>query len=172
MKKTTIIFLIINFFLIGCASHKPFVPLTQRPRSEKFYCMQFAKPMMVPSDIIIENEKDPGQLVEFALALYEKEKHREAAKFFLRAGSLDKSRPGANQFKIACLCASAICFLNAGDIENFHKVVEKIKGEMNEFQMASISNEISLLIAISDKLKGRKVNLNPTIPANVKKLFN
>jgi len=105
------------------------------------------------------------------LALYDKGKYREAAKFFLDAGSLDKSRPGANHFRIACLCASATCLLDAGDIENFHKVVERIKGEMDRFQMASITDEASLLIAISDKLKGKQVQLNPTISGSVKNLF-
>jgi len=171
MKKTATIFLIISLFLIGCASHRPFVPLTKRPAGERLYCMQFSKPMVVPADMIVENEKDPGQLVEFALALYEKGKYREAAKFFLDAGSLDKSRPGANHFRIACLCASATCLLDAGDIENFHKVVERIKGEMDRFQMASITDEASLLIAISDKLKGKQVQLNPTISGSVKNLF-
>lgn len=171
MKKTATFLLILSFFLIGCASNRSLVPLSKRPVDGRLYCMQFSNPMTVPPDMTVERKDDPGELVEFALALYERGKYREAAKFFLDAGSLDKSRPGANQFRIACLCASATCLLDAGDIEDFHKVVGRIKGEMDRFQEASMEDEVNILIAISDRLKGNPVQLNPYISGNVRDLF-
>ncbi|HIC90907.1 MAG TPA: hypothetical protein EYP21_02360 [Syntrophaceae bacterium] len=159
--------------LAGCASTGKFPEPTKRPVEIESvaYRIEFPRPLVVLPHIQVDDQNDPKEIVEFALMLYEKGRFRNAGKFFLDAVALDESNSKDNRFRLACLSAAATCFLEDSDLENFHQVIERLKGEMDRFQAARMENKVNILIAISDKLKGERVDLNPDIPINVRDLF-
>jgi len=120
---------------------------------------------------VVTNSNDPKSLVIFALDLHQKKKYREAAHFFLVASEKGPADFNRNRFRLACLKATATCLLLAGDQDSFHNLIDKMRGEMTGFQQANMSDDVCLLIAISDRLKGNPANLNSTIAYNVKELF-
>lgn len=181
IKLIWIILIIASLASVGCASTKKTVlePVRKpEPVAESVEVkvpetcrIQFPRPLVILPNIQVSDKDDPKEIVEFALMLYEKGRFRNAAKFFLDAAALDEENSQDNRFRLACLSAAATCFLEESDFEDFHQVVERIKGEMDRFQAASIENKISMLIAVSERLRGEKVELNPDTPINVRGLF-
>jgi len=88
--------------------------------------------------------------------IYEKKlKFTEAATFFHEAADLQEKGAPASRFRLSCLGAAAMCWLKAGEDEQFHSTVSNIRDELDRFQQADLPDQFSVLIAISDKLKGK-----------------
>jgi hypothetical protein len=125
----------------------------------------------VADDFGVANESDAKSLVLFALKLEKKKRHAEAATFFHEAADLQEKGAPASRFRLSCLGAAAVCWLKAGEDKKFHKAVSNIRDELDRFQQADLSDQFSMLIAISKKLKGKSPRLDRSLPQPVKTLF-
>jgi len=132
----------------------------------------FPEDLNVADDFTVEDETDAQSLVFFALKLERKHKFTEAATFFHEAADLQEMGAAASRFRLSCLGAAAVCWLKAGEEKRFHSSVSSIRAELNRFQQADLSDQLSLLMAISDKLRGRPPYVNPSLPQAVKTLFD
>jgi len=133
--------------------------------------ISFPYNLSVADDFMVAKETDAKSLVLFALKLERKKKYAEAATFFHEAADLQEKGAPASHFRISCLGAAAMCWLKAGKDKKFHKVVCNIRDELDRFQQADLSDQFSVLIAISEKLKGKSPRLNRSLPQPVKTLF-
>ena len=133
--------------------------------------IRFSDPIIIPSDYRVTNQRDPKEIVTFALKLYEKKEYRQAAKFFLDAADLVSGNTRHNEFRILCFSAAATSLLEGGDIEDFQKVMTNLSMEMDQFQWADMNDEIAVLIAISDKLQGNQSYVRSNIPHSIRELF-
>jgi hypothetical protein len=127
--------------------------------------------LSVADDFMVAKETDAKSLVLFALKLEKKKKYAEAATFFHEAADLQKKGAPASHFRLSCLGATAVCWLKAGKDKKFHSTVSNIRDELDRFQQADLSDQFSVLIAISEKLKGKSPRLNRSLPQPVKTLF-
>ena len=184
IKKLLLIFLI--FALGGCASTPSNEEMAFYPPSgddsrmssllgenylEGHTVISFPFNLSVADDFGVANETDAKSLVLFALKLERKQKYAEAASFFHEAADLQEKGVPATRFRLSCLGATAMCWLKAGEEKKFHKVVSNIRDELDRFQQADLSDQFSVLIAISEKLKGKSPRLNRSLPQPVKTLF-
>ncbi len=127
--------------------------------------------LSVADDFMVAKETDAKSLVLFALKLERKKKYAEAASFFQEAADLQEKGAPASHFRLSCLGATAVCWLKAGKDKKFHITVSNIRDELDRFQQADLSDQFSILIAISEKLKGKSPRLNRSLPQPVKTLF-
>lgn len=184
IKKLLLIFLI--FALGGCASTPTNQEMALYPPSEDDNRMSsllsenyveghtvisFPYNLSVADDFMVAKETDAKSLVLFALKLERKKKYAEAASFFHEAADLQEKGAPASHFRLSCLGAAAVCWLKAGEDKKFHKAVSNIRDELDRFQQADLSDQFSVLIAISEKLKGKSPRLNRSLPQPVKTLF-
>ncbi len=184
IKKLLLIFLI--FALGGCASTPTNQEMALYPPSEDDNRMSsllgenyveghtvisFPYNLSVADDFMVAKETDAKSLVLFALKLERKKKYAEAATFFHEAADLQEKGAPASHFRLSCLGATAVCWLKAGKDKKFHSTVSNIRDELDRFQQADLSDQFSVLIAISEKLKGKSPRLNRTLPQPVKTLF-
>jgi hypothetical protein len=132
----------------------------------------FGYDLAVSDDFAVTKETDVKSLVLFALKLEKRQKFAEAATFFHEAADLQEKGAPAGPFRLSCLGAAAVCWLKAGEEKKFHKAVSNIRDELDRFQQADLDNQFSVLIAISDKLKGKSPHLNRSLPQAVKTLFD
>jgi hypothetical protein len=133
IKKLLLIFLIFAF--VGCASapsasapsknHLTSDDINSRPYVE----ISFPRDLAEADDFVVANETDAKSLVLFALKLEEKLKFAEAATFFHEAADLQEEGAPASRFRLSCLGAAAMCWLKAGEDEQFHSVVSNIRDE-------------------------------------------
>ena len=186
IKKLLLIFLIFAFG--GCAStpinkEMAFYPpsgddsqmsslLHETNYVEGHTIISFPFNLSVADDFGVANETDAKSLVLFALKLEKKKKHAEAATFFHEAADLQEGGAPASHFRLSCLGAAAVCWLKAGEDKKFHKAVSNIRDELDRFQQADLSDQLSMLIAISEKLKGKSPRLDRSLPQPVKTLFD
>lgn len=126
----------------------------------------------------IENEgsmmpdgNHPEMLVAFALRLADKGEPAKAAAFLLEAADSRVAHSRANEFRIASVAAAASLYLEAGEIGSFHDAVSRLRREMDRFQIAAVEPAFAVLLAISDKLAGRKPEISLQIPWPVRDLF-
>jgi len=133
--------------------------------------ISFPYNLSVADDFMVAKETDAKSLVLFALKLERKKKYAEAASFFHEAADLQEKGAPASHFRISCLGAAAMCWLKAGKDKKFHITVSNIRDELDRFQQADLSDQFSILIAISEKLKGKSPRLNRSLPQPVKTLF-
>jgi len=153
-------------FLSGCAAgHR----LTKNFTTN--HTIQFSDPMIIPSDYRVINERDPKEVVIFALKLYRKKEYRQATRFFLDAAELVSDNSRHNEFRVVCLSAAATSLLEGGDIEDFQKVMTNLRLEMDQFQWADMKDEVAVLVAISDKLQGDQPYIRSTIPHGIREVF-
>jgi len=184
IKKLLLIFLI--FALGGCASTPTNQEMALYPPSgednrmssllsenyvEGHTVISFPYNLSVADDFMVAKETDAKSLVLFALKLERKKKYAEAASFFHEAADLQKKGAPASHFRLSCLGATAVCWLKAGKDKKFHSTVSNIRDELDRFQQADLSDQFSVLIAISEKLKGKSPRLNRSLPQPVKTLF-
>ena len=184
IKKLLLIFLI--FALGGCASTPTNQEMALYPPSEDDNRMSsllsenyveghtvisFPYNLSVADDFMVAKETDAKSLVLFALKLERKKKYAEAASFFHEAADLQEKGAPASHFRLSCLGATAVCWLKAGKDKKFHSTVSNIRDELDRFQQADLSDQFSVLIAISEKLKGKSPRLNRSLPQPVKTLF-
>jgi hypothetical protein len=184
IKKLLLIFLILA--LGGCASTPTNKEVALYPPSgddnrmslllsenyvEGHTVISFPYNLSVADDFMVAKETDAKSLVLFALKLEKKKKYAEAASFFHEAADLQEKGAPASHFRLSCLGATAVCWLKAGKDKKFHKVVSNIRDELDRFQQADLSDQFSVLIAISEKLKGKSPRLNRSLPQPVKTLF-
>jgi hypothetical protein len=184
IKKLLLIFLI--FALGGCASTPTNQEMALYPPSgddnrmssllsenyvEGHTVISFPYNLSVADDFMVAKETDAKSLVLFALKLEKKKKYAEAATFFHEAADLQEKGAPASHFRLSCLGAAAVCWLKAGADKKFHKAVSNIEDELDRFQQADLSDQLSMLIAISEKLKGRSPSLDRSLPQPVKTLF-
>jgi hypothetical protein len=170
IKKLFLIFLIFAF--VGCASAPSKNQVTSDDINSRPYIeISFPRDLAEADDFVVANETDAKSLVLFALKLEEKLKFAEAATFFHEAADLQEKGAPASRFRLSCLGAAAMCWLKAGEDEKFHSTVSNIQDELDRFQQADLPDQFSVLIAISDKLKGKSPSLNPSVPQAVKTLF-
>ncbi len=184
IKKLLLIFLIIA--LGGCASTPTNQEMALYPPSEDDNRMSsllsenyveghtvisFPYNLSVADDFMVAKETDAKSLVLFALKLERKKKYAEAASFFHEAADLQEKGAPASHFRLSCLGATAVCWLKAGKDKKFHSTVSNIRDELDRFQQADLSDQFSVLIAISEKLKGKSPRLNRSLPQPVKTLF-
>lgn len=162
------ILIVILLLLAGCAS-KVVTPLDTVFSS--YHTIQFSSPLLLPGDQEITNPDDAHSLVLFALNLHQKKKYRQAASFFLNAADLGPKGSNRNHFRLACLEAAATSLLQGGDWETFHMIIDMIRSEMTGLQRANLSDEVCLLMGISDKLRGNRLTFNCNIPYNIENLF-
>ena len=133
--------------------------------------ISFPYNLSVADDFMVAKETDAKSLVLFALKLERKKKYAEAASFFHEAADLQEKGAPASHFRLSCLGATAVCWLKAGNYKKFHITVSNIRDELDRFQQADLSDQFSILIAISEKLKGKSPRLNRSLPQPVKTLF-
>ena len=133
--------------------------------------ISFPYNLSVADDFMVAKETDAKSLVLFALKLERKKKYAEAASFFHEAADLQEKGAPASHFRLSCLGATAVCWLKAGKDKKFHITVSNIRDELDRFQQADLSDQFSVLIAISEKLKGKSPRLNRSLPQSVKTLF-
>ena len=133
--------------------------------------ISFPYNLSVADDFMVAKETDAKSLVLFALKLERKKKYAEAASFFHEAADLQEKGAPASHFRLSCLGATAVCWLKAGEDKKFHSTVSNIRDELDRFQQADLSDQFSVLIAISEKLKGKSPRLNRSLPQPVKTLF-
>jgi len=133
--------------------------------------ISFPYNLSVADDFMVAKETDAKSLVLFALKLERKKKYAEAATFFHEAADLQEKGAPASHFRLSCLGATAVCWLKAGKDKKFHITVSNIRDELDRFQQADLSDQFSILIAISEKLKGKSPRLNRSLPQPVKTLF-
>jgi len=133
--------------------------------------ISFPYNLSVADDFMVAKETDAKSLVLFALKLERKKKYAEAASFFHEAADLQEKGAPASHFRLSCLGATAVCWLKAGKDKKFHSTVSNIRDELDRFQQADLSDQFSVLIAISEKLKGKSPRLNRSLPQPVKTLF-
>ena len=133
--------------------------------------ISFPHNLSVADDFMVVKETDAKSLVLFALKLEKKKKYAEAATFFREAADLQEEGAPASHFRLSCLGATAVCWLKAGKDKKFHSTVSNIRDELDRFQQADLSDQFSVLIAISEKLKGKSPRLNRSLPQPVKTLF-
>ena len=184
IKKLLLIFLI--FALGGCASTPTNQEMALYPPSgddnrmssllsenyvEGHTVISFPYNLSVADDFMVAKETDAKSLVLFALKLERKKKYAEAASFFHEAADLQEKGAPASHFRLSCLGATAVCWLKAGKDKKFHSTVSNIRDELDRFQQADLSDQFSVLIAISEKLKGKSPRLNRSLPQPVKTLF-
>ena len=184
IKKLLLIFLIIA--LGGCASTPTNQEVVLYPPSgddnrmssllsendvEGHTVISFPYNLSVADDFMVAKETDAKSLVLFALKLERKKKYAEAASFFHEAADLQEKGAPASHFRLSCLGATAVCWLKAGKDKKFHSTVSNIRDELDRFQQADLSDQFSVLIAISEKLKGKSPRLNRSLPQPVKTLF-
>ncbi|MEE9565972.1 MAG: hypothetical protein V3W17_00575 [Desulfobacteria bacterium] len=184
IKKLLLIFLI--FALGGCASTPTNQEMALYPPSgddnrmssllsenyvEGHTVISFPYNLSVADDFMVAKETDAKSLVLFALKLEKKKKYAEAATFFREAADLQEEGAPASHFRLSCLGATAVCWLKAGKDKKFHITVSNIRDELDRFQQADLSDQFSVLIAISEKLKGKSPRLNRSLPQPVKTLF-
>jgi hypothetical protein len=184
IKKLLFIFLI--FTLGGCASTPTNQEMALYPPSgddnrmssllsenyvEGHSVISFPYNLSVADDFMVVKETDAKSLVLFALKLEKKKKYAEAATFFREAADLQEKGAPASHFRLSCLGATAVCWLKAGKDKKFHSTVSNIRDELDRFQQADLSDQFSVLIAISKKLKGKSPRLNRSLPQPVKTLF-
>ena len=184
IKKLLLIFLI--FALGGCASTPTNQEMALYPPSgednrmssllsenyvEGHTVISFPFNLSVADDFMVAKETDAKSLVLFALKLERKKKYAEAASFFHEAADLQEKGAPASHFRLSCLGATAVCWLKAGKDKKFHSTVSNIRDELDRFQQADLSDQFSVLIAISEKLKGKSPRLNRSLPQPVKTLF-
>ncbi|KPJ61799.1 MAG: hypothetical protein AMJ42_00915 [Deltaproteobacteria bacterium DG_8] len=166
-KNICYMFLIITPLLLNSCA-------TGHSLSRRFmthHTIRFTDPLIIPSDYRVVNERDPKEVVTFALKLYGKREYRQAAKFFLDAADLVSNSSNYNEFRVVCLSAAATSLLEGGDIEDFQKVMVNVRLEMDRFQWADMKDELSVLMAISDKLQGTQPYVRVTIPHGVREIF-
>lgn len=184
IKKLLLIFFI--FALGGCASTPTNQEMALYPPSgednrmssllsenyvEGHTVISFPHNLSVADDFMVAKETDAKSLVLFALKLERKKKYAEAASFFHEAADLQEKGAPASHFRLSCLGAAAVCWLKAGKDKKFHSTVSNIRDELDRFQQADLSDQFSVLIAISEKLKGKSPRLNRSLPQPVKTLF-
>ena len=184
IKKLLFVFLI--FAVGGCASapitkEKALYPpsrdegrmssLLSESRVEGHTVISFPFNLSVADDFTVRNESDAKSLVLFALKLEKKKKYSEAASFFQEAADLQEKGAPASHFRLSCLGAAAVCWLKAGEDKKFRKVVYNIQDELDRFQQADLPEQFSVIIAISEKLKGETPRLDRSVPQPVKTLF-
>lgn len=184
IKKLLLIFFI--FALGGCASTPTNQEMALYPPSgednrmssllsenyvEGHTVISFPHNLSVADDFMVAKETDAKSLVLFALKLEKKKKYAEAASFFHEAADLQEKGAPASHFRLSCLGAAAVCWLKAGKDKKFHSTVSNIRDELDRFQQADLSDQFSVLIAISEKLKGKSPRLNRSLPQPVKTLF-
>jgi len=184
IKKLLLIFLILA--LGGCASTPTNQEMALYPPSgddnrmssllsenyvEGHTVISFPYNLSVADDFMVAKETDAKSLVLFALKLERKKKYAEAASFFHEAADLQEKGAPASHFRLSCLGATAVCWLKAGKDKKFHITVSNIRDELDRFQQADLSDQFSILIAISEKLKGKSPRLNRSLPQPVKTLF-
>ncbi len=184
IKKLLLIFLI--FALGGCASTPTNQEMALYPPSgddnrmssllsenyvEGHTVISFPYNLSVADDFMVAKETDAKSLVLFALKLERKKKYAEAASFFHEAADLQEKGAPASHFRLSCLGATAVCWLKAGKDKKFHSTVSNIRDELDRFQQADLSDQFSVLIAVSEKLKGKSPRLNRSLPQPVKTLF-
>ena len=133
--------------------------------------ISFPYNLSVADDFMVAKETDAKSLVLFALKLERKKKYAEAASFFHEAADLQEKGAPASHFRLSCLGATAVCWLKAGKDKKFHITVSNIRDELDRFQQADLSDQFSVLIAISEKLKGKSPRLNRSLPQPVQTLF-
>jgi hypothetical protein len=163
---------ILVFAFSACASAPTKSYHTNDNDSRAYMEISFPSDLAEPDDFAVANETDARSLVTFALKLEKKLKFVEAATFFHEAADLQEKGAPASRFRLSCLGAAAVCWLKAGEDEQFHGAVSNIRDELDRFQQADLPDQFSVLIAISDKLKGRSPSLNPALPQPVKTLFD
>ena len=184
IKKLLLISLILA--LGGCASTPTNLEMALYPPSgednrmssllsenyvEGHTVISFPFNLSVADDFMVAKETDAKSLVLFALKLERKKKYAEAASFFQEAADLQEKGAPASHFRLSCLGATAVCWLKAGKDKKFHSTVSNIRDELDRFQQADLSDQFSILIAISEKLKGKSPRLNRSLPQPVKTLF-
>ena len=170
IKKFLFGFLVLS--ISACASAPSKNHLTSDDINNRAYVeVSFPSDLTEADDFAVENGTDARSLVIFALKLEKKLKFAEAAAFFHEAADLQEKGAPASRFRLSCLGAAAMCWLKAGEDEQFHSAVSNIRDELDRFQQADLPDQFSVLIAISDKLKGKSSSLNPALPQAVKTLF-
>ena len=152
-------------------SQELFVPWTEI-YAQGHNHISFPSDLTVADDFTVEDETDGKSLVLFALKLERKQKFTEAAAFFHEAAALQEKSSRASHFRLSCLGAAAVCWLKAGEEKEFHSTVASIREDLNRFQQADLPDKLSLLLAISEKLKGQSPQLDPSLPQAVKTLFD
>jgi hypothetical protein len=169
-KKLFLIFVIFAF--VGCASAPSKNHLTSEDINSRPYIeISFPRDLAEADDFVVASETDARSLVLFALKLEEKLKFAEAATFFHEAADLQEKGAPASRFRLSCLGAAAMCWLKDGEDEKFQSTVSNIQDELSRFQQADLPDQLSVLIAISDKLEGKSPSLNLSLPQAVKTLF-
>ena len=168
-----LLFSFLIFALSACASAPSKNHLTSDDINSRAYIeISFPSDLAEADDFVVENETAARSLVIFALKLEKKLKFNEAATFFHEAADLQEKGAPASRFRLSCLGAAAMCWLKAGEDEQFHSAVSNIRDELDRFQQADLPDQFSVLIAISDKLNGKSPSLNPSVPQAVKTLFD
>ena len=167
-----LLFSFLIFALSACASAPSKNYDTNYNDSRAYIEISFPSDLTGVYDYAVENKTDARSLVLFALKLEKKLKFAGAATFFHEAADLQEKGAPASRFRLSCLGAAAVCWLKAGEDEQFHGAVSNIRDELDRFQQADLPDQFSVLIAISDKLKGRSPSLNPALPQPVKTLFD
>ena len=116
-----LLFSFLIFALSACASAPSKNHLTSDDINSRPYVeISFPRDLAEADDFVVANETDAKSLVLFALKLEEKLKFAEAATFFHEAADLQEKGAPASRFRLSCLGAAAMCWLKAGEDEQFH----------------------------------------------------
>lgn len=183
MNGLKLIPLFAGFLFSGCASmhylpaifhQRPALATTQNEISSDTAAGSERRMVTFPlvkAERLSPDPKQPETLVQLALDLAEKGEHVKAAALFLEAAQSKGAGSKDNDFRVATLAASASEFLQAGELQAFDDTVKRLRNEMDRFRTVSAEPEISVLLAISDKLAGRKPEISMQVPWAVRDLF-
>lgn len=168
----TFCFLISLFIFASCATAplKPKVVSPPPPKPE-YVTIKFSDPLVIESGFRVTDLNDPKQVVLFAVKLYEKQDFLKAARFFLEAERMVPSDDSVKDFRLACLSAAAISFLEANETKDFVSVMKRADSLMGPFERADTSPKMFLLKAFADKMEGKQPTSKGKLPYSVKQLF-
>lgn len=157
---------LISFFITAsCATISP------APPEPEYVTIRFSDPLIIESGFRVTDTNDPKQVVLFAVKLYEKQDFLKAARFFLQAERMVPSDDSVKDFRLACLSAAAISFLEANETKSFVSVMKRAASLMGPFQRADSPPQTVLLKAFADKMEGKQPTSKGKLPYSVTQLF-
>lgn len=161
--KISLWVLLLEILASGCAS----TGAKQSIKVSDYKSLEFKKPLNVSEGYEVTDKSNPGQLICKGIEQAERGRHGNAASFFsMVAYNLTTD----NSLKIVCLFASANEYLISGDRNNFIKVMKTAVIEMNQFQLANLSDEEQTLVALYNLSIGKK-SYQTIFPSQIRALF-
>ena len=128
--------------------------------------LSFTEEVEVPDTFLLEDTKDPKEIVLFAILLFNKGKYGEAKNYFIKAGNNFSSLDA--KFEKATFSAAMLSALRVGNIAEFNRMGRFFEEKLlTPEERIKPPLEYATLIALGrysrDKLKGFPIGTSPDI---------